>query len=70
MLNYMPTPCDVKTVVVRVKGRRADPPDLGWSHAVLGRIDLADLPLAPDSALSEANARRVGAALADRLRRL
>jgi acyl-CoA synthetase (AMP-forming)/AMP-acid ligase II/thioesterase domain-containing protein len=70
MLNYTPTPCDVNALLVRVKGRRADAPDLGWSHAVLGRIDLADLPFNPDSALAEANARRVGAVLADRLDRL
>jgi hypothetical protein len=70
MLNCTPTPCDVNALLVTVKGRRADAPDLGWSRAVLGRIDLADLPFSPDSALSEASARRVGAVLADRLRRL
>jgi hypothetical protein len=45
--------------------------DAALPDSPAGRIaDLADLPFSPGSALAHANARSVGAVLADRLDRL
>jgi thioesterase domain-containing protein len=70
MLNHRPAPCHLNAVLVRVKGRRTDAPNLGWSQTILGRIDLVEVPFNPHGALAGANARRVAVILADRLERL
>lgn len=70
MLDHRPAPCEVDALVVRVQGRRADAPNLGWSGTVLGRLELADVPFDAHGALAEANAPRVAAILAERLRRI
>ncbi len=67
MLNHRPAPCDLSILLVRVRGRRADAPNLGWSQTALGRIEVADVPFDPDSALAAPNARHVAAILAERL---
>ncbi len=70
MLNHRPAPCDVDALLIRVKGRRADAPNLGWPGTILGRMELVDIPFDIHGALAESNARRVAAILAERLDRL
>jgi acyl-CoA synthetase (AMP-forming)/AMP-acid ligase II/thioesterase domain-containing protein len=67
LLRYRPAGCRLNAVVVAVRGLRADVPNLGWSTAVLGRIEMAEIPFDPRGALAEANVRRVAAILAERL---
>jgi len=67
VLNHRPAPCDLSILLVRVRGRRADVPNLGWPQTALGRIEVADVPFDPNSALAAPNARHVAAILAERL---
>jgi acyl-CoA synthetase (AMP-forming)/AMP-acid ligase II/thioesterase domain-containing protein len=65
--RYRPAGCELNAVVVAVRGLRADVPNLGWLRAVLGRIEMAEIPFDPHGALAEGNVRRVAAILAERL---
>lgn len=68
MRRYRPGPLRGDALVVRLRGRRLDAPDLGWRDRVEGRLDVVDLPLEPEGALARKSGARVAAVIDARLR--
>jgi len=67
MLEYRPRPCHTPAVLVRVRGRRADAPDLGWRPYFPAGLTLEEIPFHPLGGLAEDNAPRVAEILRRRL---
>lgn len=70
MLSHQPAPCGTDALLIRVRGRRADAPSLGWPSTILGRLEVVEIPFDPHGALAETNAPLVAAILGERLGRL
>jgi phthiocerol/phenolphthiocerol synthesis type-I polyketide synthase D len=68
MDRYRPEARRGDVLLLRLKGRRLDAPDLGWRDRVDGRLDVVDLPFDPGGALGRHSAPRVAAVLDARLR--
>ncbi|GAB4405217.1 MAG: hypothetical protein OHK0021_17350 [Bryobacter sp.] len=68
MLEHTPQPWPGDALVLRVRGRRLEAPDLGWREWVGGKLEVQDLPFAGEGALAGDNARRVANMLAEYLR--
>lgn len=66
--QYRPRRLDVAALLVRLRAKRLDAPNLGWDGLAGQGIELLDIPYAPDGALSGDNALRVAAILDERLR--
>jgi len=66
--RYRPGTLRGDALVVRVRGRRLDAPDLGWRDRVAGRLEVVDVPLEPEGALARKSGARVAAVIDARLR--
>ena len=66
--RYRPGPLRGDALVVRLRGRRLDAPDLGWRDCVEGRLEVVDVPLEPEGALARKSGARVAAVIDARLR--
>lgn len=66
--RYRPGTLRGDALVVRLRGRRLDAPDLGWRDRVEGRLEVVDLPLEPEGALARKSGARVAAVIDARLR--
>jgi thioesterase domain-containing protein len=66
--RYRPGPLRGDALVVRLRGRRLDAPDLGWRDRVEGRLEVVDVPLEPDGAFARKSGTRVSALINERLR--
>ena len=67
MLEYRPRPCPTPALLVRVRGRRAEAPDLGWRPYFPAGLTLEEIPFHPLGGLAEENAPRVAEILRRRL---
>jgi hypothetical protein len=66
MLEHQPGLWHGDALLVRVRGRRLEAPDLGWRAVVKGELEMADLPFAAEGALAGDNARRLAKLLEER----
>ncbi len=66
LLEHQPAPWRGDLLLVRVRGRRLEAPELGWRALVDGELQLVDLPFAAEGALAGDNARRLAHLLEER----